>query len=265
MTYGYVATFDGNSSASAVPELIIQRVGRPFMGDVRDVYVEIPGAESSWVFTEEAGDASVTMQCILVGEDGPARRASVRKLAGWVKSSRRRPLIISDEPDRLWWAKLSERPDVEEALLTGKLVLNWRCKPYAESVAISETTVAVASTGVNYTFNVPADPGVEIAPIIEITPGSTLGAGFDLRLNGVRLDYAGSIAGGTTRTVSSPSFTVTSGANANSELATGEFPVDDLNMVTVTGDFGVLKPGGNIIRSERGTFSARIVWRRKFV
>jgi len=258
---GYVVTFDGSSSATAVPELVVQRIVRPFVGAVRDEYVEVPGRESAWLFTEQPGDGAITMQCTLIGASREARRASVRALASWTRSQDRRPLIIGDEPDRQWWAKLDNAPDVDEALRLGRLSLSWRCLPYAEAV---ETTSESAS-GTSLTFSAPGDPGVPMFQVIEVSTSAPAASGIELDVNGTVIGMRDSIGAGVTRTFSALTATITEGANADAELESNAFVTGALAMQTAYGDFGLLEAGSNTIAVNRGgSLSIRVVWRRRY-
>lgn len=258
---GYIVTFNGSQAATAVPELVVQSVDRPFMGDVRDEYVEVPGRESAWLFTEEAGDATLSMNCVLVGADGAARRASVRALAAWAASDDRALLVIGDEPDRQWRAKLASRPDVSEAVRLGRLTLDWRCQPYAEAL----TTTSQAITSTSLTFDVDGDANIPMYPVIEVTTTATSAAGVEITVNGVALGHEDSLASAVTRTYSALSATITAGANADAELANNGFVEGStLTMQTADGDFGLLRPGSNTIAVTRGSATLRVVWRRRF-
>lgn len=260
----YILTYDGSMSSSAVPELYVQTVRRPFVGGVRDVYVEVPGRESAWLFAEEPGDATITMECAIVGASNTARRAAVRNLAAWASKRGRKALIIDDEPDRLWWAKLASPPDVQEAINWGRFSLEWRCQPYAEAVAVSSAALTGLSTGVTKTFDVPGDGIARMYPVIEVTTVGTAASGIAMEVNGIAIATTENLGAGVTRTFSTLTATVTTGANADAEIAANTFVAGTLAMSGVTGDFGFLTAGTNTLKSTRGSFTARVVWRRRY-
>jgi len=261
VTNGYVLTFDGESSATAVPELVAQRIRRPFMGDVRDQYVEVPGRESAWLFSQAAGDASLEVDCTLIGDSRAERRAAVRSLASWSASSDRAPLIIDDEPDRMWYAKLESSPNVDEALRLGRLTLSFRCEPYAVAVNTSE----VSASAFPFVFNAPGDADIAMYQVIEVTTTAPAASGFEIVVNGVAIGTREVLAAGVTRTVSALSATITTGANANAELAANRYVAGTpLAMALAEGDFALLEPGSNTIAVTRGSVSVRVVWRRRY-
>lgn len=259
---GYVVTYDGASSATAVPELVVQRISRPFVGEVRDQYVEVPGRESAWLFTEQPGDATINMECVLIGQSRAERRASVRALASWTRATDRRPLIVDDEPHLMWWAKLASRPDVDEAVRLGRLGLSWRVLPYAESVDVSSQS----ASGSSMVFDVPGDPDVPMYQVIEVTTAAPAASGIELEVNGTVIGVRDSLGAGVTRTFSALTATITTGANADAELAANAFDTGALAMQTAYGDFGLLDAGSNTITVTRGgpLASIRVVWRRRY-
>lgn len=262
MTVGYVVTYDSSSSATAIPEVIIRRVRRPLVTEVRDVYVAVPGRDSAWLFPEEPGDGTIELDIVVAAGSNINRRAAVRKLAAFfTKRSGRKPLIISDEPDRFYWAKLTAPPNVDEFVLLGKTVVKLRCGPYAESITTTSVTVAGSGT---QTFTVTADDNVRMAPVVEVTTTSTAATGWEYSLNGVTVGVTDSLASSAVRSVSTISATIVTGADADAELASGVFPVSALSMQNAYGDFGYLMAGTNTIRFIRGAVSLRVVWRRRF-
>lgn len=263
-----VVTYDGVAS-TIIPDLMIEHVDRELFGSVRDVYEEVPGREGAWLFSEEAGDRTISMPCHISSTDATTRRATVRQIALWLLKSDRKQLIISDESDRYWDAKLMTAPKLNEIREWGTFTLDWRTGPYAWATSLSTKTISNASNTGVYTeiFSIVDD--LPAFPVIRVTALTTGTAGFNLGLNGNTLAYGGTMAIGDIINFSSISYTATSGADYDVNL-TGAFQIGSSIMAFLTGTFGYLTPGNNSLTinalSVGGQeFSIDVVWRRRFL
>lgn len=262
------ATFAGTALSTAVPEALITKVTRTLLGSVRDTYVEVPGYDGSWVFPERPGDRRVVIALHLLGEASTypidqtgfeARRAAVRALANWVASSDTAALVIDDEDDRYWVAKLASAPDPDEWLHTATIELEFRVGPYAlDNDPSTETWTATPDDP--HAFTVPDD--LDARPVIEVTPSGALSDGFTITVNGTPLVYGTAVGGSDTITLNSISYTVNTGANEDTDLV-GYFDPDTLSMADLNGDFGVLTPGDNEVTID-GAADVAVTWRRRY-
>lgn len=264
MSRGYVLTYDGQSSATACPEVIFQTADRELLPGVRDSWVEVPGLDGSLFYGEAAGDRDLSFDFTLIATSRDARRPAVRALASFVRKAAPKRLIIDNEPDRYWEAKVATSPGVlERAVILGRGTLRFRTGPYAQSVTTSETTAPV-SAAPDFAVDVSASD-VEVLPVIEVTFNANSPSGFVLTVGGVSLTYAGNIDTSDVKTISCLSATVVDGAHADEELATGVFNAATLDMSTTTGAFGTLGPDNDTIQLTGATGSVRVVWRERYL
>lgn len=252
-------TFAGTDLSDAVPAAIVTRTTRRLLGERRDTYDYLPGREGSTIFAEKPGDRILSVDITIVGSSLALRRSAVRALAGWADSDVRENLIFSDESDRYWEAKLDNAPDPSEWLLKGDATLDFRAGPYAKAVTLSSSTFSASAAGAS-AFNI--EDEVDAWPVIEVTAVGAMAEGFTLTVNGTALVYATALANAATVTVSSISYTVSTGANTDTDL-TGAFVVADLSMAGVSGDFAVLVPGENTIEIDHAA-TVVIHWRRRY-
>ena len=265
MSVGYIVTYDGNQSATAVPELIVRTADRDMLGEIRDEYIDVPGAAGSVLFAEAEGDRELGMDCIIVAADGAARRAAVRALARWVRKTSRRRLIIDNEPDRYWEAKLANPDVVTERATRGEFTLEWRTGPYALALSTTEQTSASAASGVPISVDV-SGSDVEVEPVIELTATSSSGTGFTVTIGGTVLNYGSAVAPGKELTISCVTQTVVDGHYADQEFATGSFDGASLDMADVSGAFGVLGgDGGSDIVVTGIDATVRVVFRERYL
>lgn len=261
---GYVVTFDNSVSSTAVPELIVQTVERDLVPGIRDGYVDVPGLPGAVLFPEEDGDRAISMQCSLVADDGLARRAAVRNLAKWARKKTRKRLIVDNEPDRFWDAKLSDQSNVAEKVLLGQLTLVWRVGPYAQSIDTTSTLSASAASGDPTTVDV-SGSDVEVEPVIEITSSSFNVAGFTVTIGGTVLTIGDDVSPFDEYTVSCVTQTVVTGLLADQEFADGTFAGGALNMANVTGAFGVLTPEDSDVVVTGIDATVRVVFRERYL
>lgn len=265
------ATLAGTDLSDAVPEALITRVRRELLGSIRDRFEEIPGRQGSWRFGEEAGDRTLTLELNLVGaaDDYPvevpaleARRAAVRALAEWVDLEGFQALVIDDEPDRYWMARIAKSSSVDEWLTAADLELDFRTGPFAYALELSTHTWS-SSDAVAEVFVIPDT--VNAFPVLELTidDATVDPAGLTIIVNGLELSIGDALADTDVRTVSSLTYTVTSAPNADTEL-TGLIDLDNLAMSNVDGDFPILVPDTNSVAIEGADTNAVLTWRRRY-
>lgn len=259
-------TFDGVSSAT-IPELLVMRVRRPLVATRRDEYVEVPGREGFWLFPEKAGSRIITLELDLLAASFAERRAAVIALADLLDSAPElAKLIVDDEPDRFHRCRLASAPDPEEWLTHGAFAVELMAEPYAQAITPS-TEVWTATSAVAHNFT-PPDKVYGI-PEIEITANAGTVTSLVLNVNGDVLTYAlggTGLTAGQSLTISTLGYVVTRGLSGDADLD-GTFDPDDLDMATVSGDFGYIAVGANTITATRTgtalTLGVTVRWRER--
>lgn len=258
----------GVPSSSAVPELEVLRVRRQLVGGRRDRFVEVPGRPGSWVFPEEPGDRSLTVECHLFAATFDDRRDAVRRLAAWADTPAGAvAIIVDDEPDRFYYGVLADAPVADEWLRAGELELTYRVSPYTYDVAVSSST---AATGLPSAASGVVDVGTldfTVEPELELVPrGGTL-TSLTLTLAGDTLSWSGLVLADDALTVSTISSTVTVGTSDDAELV-GVYDPDAVDMADVDGRFPLLETGENayniVWTGTATTLDITVRWRRRF-
>lgn len=232
-----VVTWNGTASSS-IPELVIGKVTRRMIGNVRGSYVSVAGREGAWFFPEKRGVREITMECFVAAESYPTdRRDAITAVADWLDVEVEAALSLSDEPGVYYMATLAETPSPDEWRELGTFEINFLAQPYSLDNTISSE---VQSGDANFLFSF--DPGLDIPvyPVIQITPNN--GTIVDLEFGD--LLFAGSIPNGQTLTINSISATVTSGVSVDVEV-TGAYDPQNMVMNGVSGVFPTLVPGPN--------------------
>ena len=253
-------------SSTTIASLVVQKVRRRMVGADRNQRIDVPGRDGGWVFSERRGFREITAECVVV-QSPSTRHADVVSVADWLDKSGERKLIFSDQSDRYWLATLAEDPDPDEWRQTGRFDVTWTAQPYAYAIATTSVS-ATASAGVAQTGTFAPSDTIDAYPVVEITPLNGTLSGFTLTLNSDALVWAGTaISAGSTITVSSVSFTVTTGINLDTDL-TGAFDPSLVSMRDVSGDFGMIISGTNTWGlSWAGTATAvrlTFTWRRRY-
>ena len=151
-------------------------------------------------------------------------------------------LTFDDEPTRYWRAYLTSAPAVDEWRGKAGFQLAWSAEPYAYSTSLSSQCVTANGDPDSGTFVIPDDIGAN--PSIEITPLNGTITDYTITANGYALAVTSAIASGTTQTVSSVSYTITGGVNAEAEL-NGAYAPSAIWSVDASGSFPLLISGTN--------------------
>lgn len=263
-TVGYIFSFDGNAS-SAVEELYVQKLDRGMFGAVRDALIEVPGRDGAYLFTERRGNRTIVAQCVVIA-DPTSRFLAVREIADILDRDGYRRLIFSDQPDRYWNAAMASDIPVDEWKEAGRFNVTWTAEPYAYAISPSSMCVTAAPASA-VEFDIPDT--VDAYPVVEITPlNGTIVGGFSLTTNGLTLTYSGDVTQGNTITISSLSYTVTTGQNTDLEL-TGAFTPGTIFPADVSGDFPILLEGTNTVSITLSGGTATLIeicftWRRRY-
>jgi len=262
-----VVVWNGVSSAT-IPELIIGPMIRDLIGAQRGAFVDIPGKDGSYFFSQNRGRRKFTAECSVLAATSGERRDVLQQVANWLDVEYQANLQIGDDPGVYYEAVVAEAPQVTEWRERGMFELSWLVNPYAlDNATETETWSSTADT--THTW----DPELEVMlyPVISVTPTNGTLTGFTLTVNGYELYYVGNIADDATVVVNSIAAMVTSGPNTDTAL-TGTYDPADSLMLGVGGQFPVLvpnTPSDNSVRfvSAGGTATAitiEVLYRKRY-
>lgn len=118
-------TFNGRSSDAY---FFVQNVNRSLLPTINSRLVHIPNRNSPYDFGSEFTKRELTIDVVYIGTDFTNLRAVVREIAKWLNPlSGAKPLIISDEPNMTYQAKLTGDTDIEQIITIGKGTLTFEC------------------------------------------------------------------------------------------------------------------------------------------
>lgn len=251
-----VATFNGTDS-DTIDGLLITRVRRTLHGAPRDSYVDVPGRAGAWLFPEVPGDRTIVLTCHLQGVDADDRRDLCREVAEWAWSTSRAPLLLDDEPDRYWLAKLASSVDLDEWVNAAAFELDFRAEPYAYSTTISTETWS-ATANVAHTWTPP--DGIGSPAVVEFTPSGSV-PDVVLTANGDVLTLDAGVS--SIFTVSAINYTVLAGANTDTNLDGTIVGSPSSLIADVSGRFPHIVAGLNSFEVNRAG-TVKVSWRRRY-
>jgi phage-related protein len=230
--------------------------------------VEVPGRAGSWVFPEEAGDRTLTVDIDIGAASFASRRAAVVSLANWADVvAAPVQLIVDDQPDRYHEVVLASAPDVTEWLITGAVVLEYRAGPFALAVSTSSNSVTATTGSGSGTYSATLDTGLTAEPVVVVTARGGTMTSLTFTLNNASLSWTGLVNANGSITISTISSTITTGANSDVNL-TGALTVGNLDMAGVSGAFGFIVNGSNAwVATYTGTATTVelvTTWRRRY-
>ena len=133
-----IGSFEYNNISSDNFNLICKSVNRPLLPAQRPKMVEIQG--KSGVFDFGGGDyltRQIVMHIAYKGNDYAELRQRARDIAAWLSVGRWSRLIINDESDKFYLARIIESIDLETLNRIGEADIVFECQPFAYQVVDS--------------------------------------------------------------------------------------------------------------------------------
>lgn len=137
MFYGF--TF--NSQHSGGFGIIIRSQNRVLLPAVQDTFKEIPGRDGSHLFPGALQDRIIEIECTIPEVTLLALRTKLRLVAAWLYTTDWAQLSFDDEPDRFYWARVSNQINLEQTIALGRFRVVFRCLPLAYGTEVSENFV----------------------------------------------------------------------------------------------------------------------------
>ncbi len=193
-----IGRFQFNNIESDSFNLVCKSVRRPLLPAVKNKRVEVPSVSGVYDFDyHEYGLRSVNMRVAYIGADYNELRSRARDIADWLSVSSWAKLIIHDEPDKYYLAKVTGQVDLQTFFEAGVAEIAFDCQPFAYGV--TESVVAFTTTGAkNEIFSNPGSRMINYRSpygskfMIKVTGSWTT---LTLTMNGKTLNYTASGSG----------------------------------------------------------------------
>ena len=150
-----IGSFTFNSIESSSFDLVCKSVKRPLLPEKKTNRIELLGASGVYDFNEdEYSLRQVTMRISYIGSSFEELRTRARQIAAWLSTKNWVKLIINDEPDKYYLAKITSEIDLNSLWESGTADIVFDCQPFALSV--TESSFSFNVTGdMNCEFNNP--------------------------------------------------------------------------------------------------------------
>jgi len=148
-----IGSFIFNDIESSAFSLVCKSVKRPLLPAVKVSRIEILGTSGVHDFSEhEYSLRPIIMRIIYIGTSYEELRTRARSIAAWLSTNVWAKLIIKDEDDKYYLAKVTSEIDLESLWESGTADIDFDCQPFAYSVDESIFSfLAVAVTPYEFT------------------------------------------------------------------------------------------------------------------
>lgn len=148
-----IGSFSFNAIDSSSFDLVCKSVKRPLLPAVKTNRVELLGASGVYDFGDhEYSLRLITMRITYIGTSYEELRTRARDISAWLSTSSWSQLIINDETDKYYLAKVTSDIDLESLWLLGTAEITFDCQPFAYSVTESSFTFSDITGAGDYEF-----------------------------------------------------------------------------------------------------------------
>ena len=156
-----IGEFTFNNVASSTFKLVCKSVKRPLLPQAKTRRVELPGSSGAYDFDGvEYGLRSITMKIQYIGTSFEELRTRARSIAAWLSTAGGAQLMINDEPDKYYLARVTSEIDLETLFEMGSADVQFDCQPFALSTTW-KTYTTMATGAKDFVFNNPGTRRIE--------------------------------------------------------------------------------------------------------
>lgn len=143
-----VGSFSFNNIESETFDLVCKSVKRPLLPSVKTSRVDMVGKSGVYDFDGcEYNIRTMTIKIQYIGTDYEELRTRARQIAAWLSTPNWVKLVMNDEPDKYYLAKITSEIDLDSLWESGKADISFDCQPFAYSITEKTTSQAVTSSG----------------------------------------------------------------------------------------------------------------------
>lgn len=187
-----IGAFNFNNVESSTFDLVCKSIKRPLLPAVKVRRIEPVGVSGVYDIDEnEYAMRRVSMGIAYIGTSYSELRTRARSIAAWLSIGSWSKLIINDEPDKYYLAKVTDEIDLKNLWESGAAEITFDCQPFAYSVTEEVESVVLTTTGTleftnlgTRTINRKSPQGSEFK--IEVAGSWTT---LTLSMNGKTLNY----------------------------------------------------------------------------
>jgi predicted phage tail component-like protein len=138
---------------------IVSNAKRVMLPTITDYAVQVPKRPGQYYYGGNYGAREIDVDINIVGADETDLQGKIRAIAQWLDTGEDKPLIFSDEPDKVYYAHLNGATDITQFIRLGQGTLKFICDdPFAYST--QDTVIQAVNDIVQITNNgtMPAYP-----------------------------------------------------------------------------------------------------------
>jgi predicted phage tail component-like protein len=149
-----IGAFEFNDIESSSFSLICKSVKRPLLPAAKVKRTELVGVSGVYDYPDnEYSLRNITMRITYLGTSFEELRSRAREIAAWLSIATWGKLIINDEPDKYYLAKVTDEIDLTSMYEAGEAEITFDCQPYAYSVEEVEEIFPSVVSGVPCVFD----------------------------------------------------------------------------------------------------------------
>lgn len=127
-----IGSFEYNNIKSRAFDLICKSVKRPLLPSIRPREIIINGKSGVIDYDNDDYDTRpIIMHIAYIGKNYIDLRSKARDIAAWLSLGKWARLIINDEPDKYYFAKVVNEIDLDTLKRSGKADIVFECQPFA--------------------------------------------------------------------------------------------------------------------------------------
>lgn len=242
-------TFNGNK----VPEFVkVQAVNIQVLPMIESNLKTIVGSSGRLAGRSSLGEKLISCDVVIVIPDGYTLQKCARELAVWLRGDdfRVSPLIITDDADVRYMAKVNNSAELSDLLVAGQGTIEF-VVPSGDSESVNTTTVSGTNS---VTVN---NQGTKVVyPVITATLGTAVTNGtINVKNNttGNKVTLHGTFKAGEVLTIDCDKHLVKRGDTL------------DISMLNIESHFFGLKEGNNVIQCDNNSTKITVTYRKKFL
>ncbi|ORX22387.1 hypothetical protein BVF91_11995 [Thermoanaerobacterium sp. PSU-2] len=242
--------FNGLSSKDLGVNVV--KINRNIFPEIQDQYEKISGRAGSYLFPQPFGDRKISIDCDLPVLNKDEFMAKFRAVAAWLKTNDKVQLILSDETDKYYMAKVANNMQIQrDFFYLGEFTIEFICDPFAYSLNDITQKYTVQSGATQGIYN---NGTAETNPVISIIAAWGDIKNPKITLNDVIFLYNGTITNNSQIDINSETFTCYKGMDRDINTTGGYDPAEDSILALIDGEFPTLQPGPNslIFNCENG-------------
>jgi predicted phage tail component-like protein len=182
----------------------IADVKRPLLPSLEDTTMKIIGRPGLINFGQQIGTRNIEVEIIMISNDFVSFRSLAEQVATFLYSPDPEELIFSDEPDRVYFARLSGDTEIDQILKYGRGTLSFVCfDPFKyaanETVLLDSNVLSGEVVSINNGGNQPVKPLAKIRNTKPLPGNYCTNPGFEANKAGWTFQNTGGSTGSLAR------------------------------------------------------------------